>query len=100
MPRTLITQDEFEKNLLPNPRRLTMDLPYLAPMVIAVQAPKKKLNQIGLWGRDVVVPTPGQDFIQVGAHNLFSVPYRLLSVHLRLFQSLFKIKLNAQRLFM
>jgi hypothetical protein len=29
---TLITQDEFEENLLPNPR-LTMALPYLAPMV-------------------------------------------------------------------
>jgi hypothetical protein len=42
----LITQDEFEEKLLPNPR-LTMALPYLAPMVIPLQVPKKKLNQIG-----------------------------------------------------
>jgi hypothetical protein len=64
---TLITQDEFEENLLPNPR-VTMALPYLAPLVIPLQIPRKKLNQIGLWGRDVV-PDPKPDFIQVGAHN-------------------------------
>jgi hypothetical protein len=65
---TLITQDEFEENILPNPR-LTMAIPYLAPLVIPLQVPKKKLNQIGLWGR-AVVPAPEQDVvIQVGAHN-------------------------------
>ncbi len=66
---TLITQDEFEESLLPNPR-LTMTLtPYLAPLVIPLQVPsKKKLNQIGLWGKNVV-PAPNPDFIQVGAHN-------------------------------
>jgi hypothetical protein len=30
------------------------------------------LNQIGLWGRDVV-PAPEKDFIQVGAHNRGSI---------------------------
>jgi hypothetical protein len=64
---TLITQDEFEENNLPNPR-LTMALPHLAPMVIPLQVPKKKVNQIGLWGR-AVVPAPGPPPIQVGEHN-------------------------------
>ena len=64
---TLITQDEFEENILPNPR-LTMALPHLAPMVIPLQVPKKSLNQIGLWGR-AVVPAPGPPPIQVGEHN-------------------------------
>jgi hypothetical protein len=63
---TLITQDEFEENILPNPR-LTMALPYLAPLVIPFQVPKKGLNQIGLWGR-AVVPAPGPPPIQVGEH--------------------------------
>jgi hypothetical protein len=44
---TLIAQDEFEDNLLPNPR-LTMALPYLAPFVITPQVPKKKLIQSGM----------------------------------------------------
>jgi hypothetical protein len=64
---TLITQYEFEGNLVPNPR-LTMALPDLAPMVIPLQVPKKKVNQIGLWGR-AVVPAPGPPPIQVGEHN-------------------------------
>jgi acetylglutamate synthase len=65
---TLITQDKFEENILPNPR-LTIALPYLAPLVIPFQVPKKRLNQIGLWGRTVLVPAPGPPPIQVGEHN-------------------------------
>jgi hypothetical protein len=64
---TLITQDEFEETILPNPR-LTMALPYLAPMVIPLQVPKNKVIQIGLWGR-AVVPAPGPPPIQVGEHT-------------------------------
>ena len=63
---TLITQDESEENLLPIPR-LTMVLPFLAPVAIPLQIPERKVNQIGLWGRDVVsAPKPG--LIPVGAH--------------------------------
>jgi hypothetical protein len=64
---TLITQDEFEENLLPIPRP-TMVLPLLVPLAVPFPIPKKKLNQIGLWGRDVVsAPKPG--VIQIGAHT-------------------------------
>jgi hypothetical protein len=37
-------------------------------MVIPLQVPKKKVKQIGLWGR-AVVPAPGPPPIQVGEHT-------------------------------
>jgi hypothetical protein len=61
----VITQDEFEHNLFPNPG-LTMALPYLALLVIP-QVPQKKLIQRTLWGK-VAVPAPEPDFIQVESH--------------------------------
>ena len=45
----VITQDEFEETILPNPR-LTMALPHLGKMMVA-KIPEKTMVQKGLWGR-------------------------------------------------
>ena len=50
----VITQDDFEEAILPNPR-LTMAIPNLAPMLVA-KIPEKKMHQQGLWGRVAKAP--------------------------------------------
>jgi hypothetical protein len=63
---TLITQDEFEHNIHPNPI-LTMAIPSLTILPVA-QLPKKKWVQKGLWDRKVAA-TPKTKTIQVQGHN-------------------------------
>ncbi len=62
----MITQDELDKTLLPNPR-LTMAIPHLAPVSVA-KVPKIKLFQKGLWGR-VDRQEPETNDIEVKEHN-------------------------------
>ena len=62
----VITQDEFEETVLPNPS-LTMALPHEGPMLVA-KVPKKKLIQKGLWGR-VAKKEPETTTFEVKAHN-------------------------------
>ena len=62
----VITQDEFEETLIPNPR-VTMALPHLAPMLVA-KVSKKELIQKGLWGR-VPREKPKKTTIEIPSHN-------------------------------
>jgi hypothetical protein len=63
---TLITQDDFEPKLLPNPN-LTMTIPALASLPVA-QFPKKKMLQTTLFGK-VAPPSPETKSIQVQGYN-------------------------------
>jgi hypothetical protein len=63
----VITQDEFELSLLPNPN-LTMAIPSLSTLPVA-QFPKNKLLQMTMFGR-VAPPSPEtRKNIQVQGHN-------------------------------
>jgi hypothetical protein len=76
----LITQDEFEANLLLNPN-LTMTIPALATLLVA-QFSKKKLLQSTLFGK-VARPSPETKNIQVQGHNRSStqVPSHLHKIN-------------------
>jgi len=62
----VITQEQIEPDLLPNPR-LTMALPYLAPLLVP-QLPGKKLIQRTLWGKVAIPPATEHDLVQVQSH--------------------------------
>jgi hypothetical protein len=64
---TLITQDEFEPELLLNPN-LTMTIPAFATLPVA-QITSNKLIQSGLWGQVAVLPAPETKSIQVQGYN-------------------------------
>jgi hypothetical protein len=64
---TLITQDEFETEVLLNPN-LTMAIPAFATLPVA-QIPKKRWIQQDLWNREVALPSPETKTIQVQGHN-------------------------------
>ena len=61
----VITQDEFEESIIPNPR-LTMALPHLGQMMVA-KIPEKKMVQKGLWGRVAITDTE-LDVLEVQSH--------------------------------
>jgi hypothetical protein len=63
---TLITQDEFEPNVLPNPN-LIMEIPALATLPVA-QFLKKKLLERSTFGK-VAPPSPKTKNNQVWGHN-------------------------------
>jgi hypothetical protein len=65
---TLITQDEFETELVLNPN-LTMAIPAFATLPVA-QIPKKKWTQQGLWNREIaLLPSLETKTIQVQGYN-------------------------------
>jgi hypothetical protein len=64
---TLITQDEFEPELLLNPN-LTMAIPAFATLPVA-QIPKKKFKQLTIMWNRVAPPSPETKTIQVQCHN-------------------------------
>jgi hypothetical protein len=64
---TLITQDEFETELLLNPN-LTMAIPAYATVLVA-QIPKKKFKQLTMRNEEVAPPSPKTKTIQVQGHN-------------------------------
>jgi hypothetical protein len=66
---TLITQDEFEVDILLNPN-LTMAIPAFTTLPVA-QIPKKKFKQLTMKNR-VAPPSPKAKTIQVQSHNLGS----------------------------
>jgi hypothetical protein len=80
---TLITQDEFEPNLLPNPN-LTMDIIVFVATLPVAQFPKMKFQQLTLFGR-MAPPSPETKSVQVQGHNHGS-----RQVHSRLY------KINAR----
>jgi hypothetical protein len=63
----VITQDEFEETVLPNPS-LTMAHPHEGPMMVA-KIPEKKLIQKGLWGRVAKKKPKTTTTIDVEAHT-------------------------------
>jgi hypothetical protein len=63
----VITQDEFEPQLLPN-ANLTMAIPFLDPLFVP-KLPQKKFHQIKLWAKQDDAPAPEPHFIQVLSHN-------------------------------
>jgi hypothetical protein len=81
----LITQDEFEPELLLNPN-LTMAIPAFATLPVA-QIPKKKFKQLTMRNR-VAPPSPETKTIQVQGHNRGSTQ---VHAHLR------KINAKANR---
>jgi hypothetical protein len=64
---TLITQDEFETELLLNPN-MTMTIPAFATLPVA-QIPKQKWIQQALWNREGFLPSPETKAIQVQGHT-------------------------------
>ncbi len=62
----VITQDEFEETVLPNPS-LTMAHPHEGPMMVA-KIPEKNLIQKGLWGR-VARKESNTTIIEIPNHN-------------------------------
>jgi hypothetical protein len=62
----VVNQTQIETEVLANPR-LTMALPYLAPLLVP-QIPEKKLIQKTLWGKVAVAPAPEYDLVQVQSH--------------------------------
>jgi hypothetical protein len=66
---TLITQDEFEAELLLNPSHLTMAMAIPAFVTLPVaQIPKKKFKQLTM-KNGVATPSPKTKIIQVRGHN-------------------------------
>ena len=68
----VITQDEFDETLIPNPR-VTMAIPHVASMLGSDKIKKKKFTQEGLWGRvpkstTIEIPSHKRGSSQVGAH--------------------------------